>query len=59
MAWLVPVLADRARHAESGFYPVAKTNNPGSRSNKFCLAVLVWEKGWRIKEGDHCQPSVN
>jgi len=41
VAWSVPVLAEGARGKENGFYPVAKINNPGSGSNKFCLAKLL------------------
>jgi len=41
-AWSVPVLAERGtQENENGCYPVAKINNMGSGSNKFCLAVLV------------------
>jgi hypothetical protein len=34
----------RERHAY-GFFHVAKNSMSGSGSNKFCLAVLAWEKG--------------
>jgi hypothetical protein len=46
-AWSVLVLADRDTQPgihNCGFYPVAKNNREGSGSNKFCLAVLAWEK---------------
>jgi len=45
----VPVLADPA--GSRGFYPVAKSNDTRSGSNKFCLAELGRRTRWKGKLG--------